>query len=52
MEQLSIKQSPDDQLNETVTDALKKWVFRPARLNGNPVQVDFLLGIPLWIPED
>ena len=28
--------------------ALSKWVFRPAQLNGQPVAVKVLLGIPLF----
>jgi TonB family protein len=51
MEQLSIKQSPDAQLNEAVLAALKKWTFRPAQLNGVDVPVKVLLGFPLSLPE-
>ena len=51
MEQLSVKESPDAQLNEIVLTALRKWIFRPARLQGNPVPAKALLGIPMWLPE-
>jgi hypothetical protein len=51
MEQTFVKDSPDALLNEPVLRALSKWVFRPARLNGEPVAVKSLLGIPLWLPE-
>ena len=51
MEQLSVKDSPEALLNEPLLDVLKKWVFRPARLNGEPVAVRALMGIPLWAPE-
>jgi hypothetical protein len=51
MEQLSVKESPDAQLNAIVLTALKKWIFRPARLHGNPIPVKALLGIPIWLPE-
>jgi outer membrane biosynthesis protein TonB len=51
MEQLSVKDSPDPLLNEPILAALRKWVFRPARLNGEPVSTIILLGIPLWISE-
>jgi len=51
MEQVSVKQSPDGLLNEFVLNAFSKWVFRPAVLNGEPVPVKVLLGIPLWLPE-
>jgi hypothetical protein len=51
MEQMSVKESPDDLLNEPLLRTLSKWIFRPARLNGEPVAVKALLGIPLWLPE-
>jgi hypothetical protein len=47
MEQLSIKQSPDPQLNELVLSALRKWTFRPGRRDGEIVAAKVLLGIPL-----
>ncbi len=50
MEQTSVKESPDPLLNQPVLDALSKWVFRPGVLNGDPVAVKALLGIPLWLP--
>jgi hypothetical protein len=51
MEQMSVKDSPDPLLNESVLNALRNWVFRPARLNGEPVRAKILLGIPLWLPN-
>ena len=51
MEQITIKQSPDALLAEPVLTALGKWIFRPARLNGEPVPVKVLMGIPLAPPE-
>ncbi len=51
LEQMSVKQSPDALFNEPLLNALSKWVFRPARLNGEPVPAKALLGIPLWLPE-
>jgi hypothetical protein len=51
MEQISIKQSPDTGFTEPVISSLSKWVFRPARLNGEPVPMKVLLGIPLAAPE-
>ena len=47
MEQMSVKESPDTLLNETVLNALSKWVFRPAKLGGKTVPMKLLLGIPL-----
>jgi hypothetical protein len=52
MEQIEVKQSPDALLTEPVLAVLSKWTFRPARLNGEPVSVKALMGIPLWLPED
>ena len=51
MEQMSVKQSPDPVLNESVLAALSQWVFRPARRNGTPFAVQVLLGIPLWLRD-
>ena len=49
--QMSVKQSPNAQLNNPLLEALSKWVFRPAELDGNPVAVKALLGIPLSLPD-
>ncbi len=44
-------------LSEAVVDALRRWTFKPATLNGQPVQVifnltiNFKLGIPAGAPE-
>ena len=51
MEQMSVKESPDAQLNGPLLQALSKWIFRPARPNGEPIAVKALFGIPLWLPE-
>jgi len=51
MEQISVKESPDAQLNDPVVRALGKWVFRPATLQGQTVQAKVLLGIPIWTAE-
>ncbi len=51
LEQVSVKQSPDARLIAPVLEALQKWVFRPAELNGQPVSLKILLGIPLSPPE-
>jgi hypothetical protein len=47
MEQMSVKESPDTQLNEPVLNALSKWVFKPGQLAGKTVPMKLLLGIPL-----
>jgi len=51
MEQISVKQSPDPALNQSVLAALSQWAFRPATRNGIPFAVKVLLGIPLWVPQ-
>ena len=50
MEQISIKDSPDPLLNQTLLDALAKWSFRPAKLDGATIAVKSLFGIPLFSP--
>jgi hypothetical protein len=49
--QMLVKQSPSPQLNKPLLEALSKWVFRPGELDGNPVAVKALLGIPLSLPD-
>jgi Gram-negative bacterial TonB protein C-terminal len=51
MEQIVVKESPDALLNEPVLNALSKWSFRPAQVNGEPVSVKVLLGFPLALSE-
>ena len=47
LEKMSVRQSPDAQLNEPLLETLNKWSFWPAELNGKHVPVKVLLGIPL-----
>ena len=47
LENMRVIQSPDPLLNSALLTALGKWIFRPAELNGEPVAVKALLGIPL-----
>jgi len=46
-EDLRIMQGPDPALNQLLLDSLKKWVFRPAEVDGAPVRVKVLLGVPV-----
>ena len=48
MEQMLVMESPDPLLNQAVLDALREWVFLPGQLNGAPIAVKALLGMPLW----
>ena len=47
MQQLKILQSPDAQLSDILLRALEQWVFRPASVNGRPVAVKAVLGVPI-----
>jgi len=51
MERMSVKKSPDPVLAGPVLEALSQWVFRPAVLDGAPIPVEVLLGIPLGTAE-
>jgi len=44
---VSVKRTPDARVSDPIVLAVNKWVFRPAQLNGQPVAVKILLGIPL-----
>lgn len=46
-EELRIMQSPEAGLNELLLEALKKWTFRPAEMDGGKVPVKVLLGVPV-----
>ena len=51
-EDLRIMHSPEIGLNQFLLDALKKWTFRPAEMDGAQVSVKILLGVPVdSIPE-
>jgi len=52
MEQISVKQTPDEQLNAPLVECLNKWIFHPARIDGKPVAAKVLIGIPLWLPNN
>jgi hypothetical protein len=45
--QVLVMQSPDDRLTGQLTEALSKWLFRPAELNGHPISAKIMLGVPL-----
>jgi hypothetical protein len=51
LEQMSVKQSPDSELNGPLLETLGKWAFQPAQLNGKAVAVKALLGVPLSLPQ-
>jgi hypothetical protein len=42
-----VLQSPNSQLSEALLASLEQWVFRPATMNGRPVAVKVVLGVPL-----
>jgi hypothetical protein len=47
LQRLSVRQSPDQRLNPSILAALAHWKFQPAELNGHPVPLKILIGIPL-----
>ena len=47
LEDVSVKQSSEDSLIGPLVEALKNWVFEPAKINGQPVALKVLLGIRL-----
>ncbi|HLW78688.1 MAG TPA: energy transducer TonB [Terriglobia bacterium] len=48
---MHVLDSPDIELSQLVLQALAKWVFKPALLNGKAVAVQALFGVPLAPPE-
>jgi TonB family protein len=47
LQRLSVRQSPDGRLDAPILAALARWKFQPAQLNGQPVALKILIGIPL-----
>ncbi|HTV53739.1 MAG TPA: hypothetical protein VMI06_02370 [Terriglobia bacterium] len=44
---MRMMQTPNPELNQPLFKALQQWLFSPARMNGQPVAVEILLGVPL-----
>jgi outer membrane biosynthesis protein TonB len=47
LQHLSVRQSPNSLFNAPILAALTHWRFQPAQLNGQPVALKVLMGIPL-----
>ena len=47
LEQLSVKKTPDPQVNSVVTDALSNWTFQPSLIDGKPIALKVMMGIRL-----
>jgi hypothetical protein len=47
LEQVSVKQSPENQLVGPLVEALSHWIFQPAEIDGRPIGLKILLGIRL-----
>ena len=44
--QVSVKKTPDRSVSDPIAQALGKWAFRPAQVNGQPTPVKVPIGIP------
>jgi hypothetical protein len=44
---LAVAQTPDARFTPPILAALSHWTFQPAQLNGQPVALKVLIGIPL-----
>lgn len=44
---MQVLQTPDTALNAALFKALRQWRFTPASVNGQPVAIKILLGVPL-----
>jgi Gram-negative bacterial TonB protein C-terminal len=44
---VTVKRTPDPRISDPVAQALAKWIFHPAQLNGQPVGVKILIGFAL-----
>jgi hypothetical protein len=44
---VTVKRTPDTRVSAPIAQALSKWIFHPAQINGQPVAVKVLFGIPL-----
>ena len=51
LDRILVMQSPAAQITDLILEALNKWVFRPAELNGQPVSIKLLLGVPVFPSE-
>jgi len=47
LEDVSVKQSSENPLVNPLVEALRNWVFEPAKIDGRPVALKVLLGIRL-----
>ena len=47
LEQMSVKKTPDPQVNSIVTEALSNWTFQPSQVDGKPVALKVMLGVRL-----
>jgi len=47
LEQVTVKQTPDSEVNVPLIEALRNWTFQPAQVDGKPVALKILLGIRL-----
>ncbi|HEX3319097.1 MAG TPA: energy transducer TonB [Terriglobales bacterium] len=51
LHQVSVKQSPESQIIAPLIEALRRWTFEPAKLNGTPIALKVAFGIRLGLPH-
>jgi hypothetical protein len=49
LEQVSVRQTPELDLTDPIVDALKRWIFQPAEIDGHPIALKVLFGIRLAV---
>jgi len=52
LQRMRVLQTPNLLLNQPTLDALQGWTFRPAEMDGTPMAVKVLLGIPLSLAPE
>lgn len=51
LDRVSVKQAPESQIIGPLVEALRRWTFEPAKVDGTPIPLKILLGIRLTSPR-
>jgi hypothetical protein len=51
LDRVSVKQAPESQIIGPLVEALRRWTFEPAKVDGTPIPLKILLGIRLGSPR-